>query len=214
MFKLADKNIMFEPFAMIFIFLTSELGLSRYSKNHSSKTKSLNKDEFVVLFKNSFKSFNLSRIKESFLHLVFAKIDKNRDGLITFEEYLDWVKRFLAVLKYYGDEFWVNPDDDINYGVDNFMEKEKAIAKPIVAKQAFSYIKFKFSNFDFAIQVRKRMFDCLIPFDKNRDQKFDEREVTDALVTLLKENEHELYYMVKNVFRYAKTGNHLAVTFD
>lgn len=170
LFKLTDKTILFEPFAMIFIYLVAELGLSRYSKNHNVTVKTLNKDEFVILFRNSFKVFEVSRIRVEFLWRVFAKIDKNNDGLISFEEYLDWVKRFLAVLKYFGDEFWVYPDDDINSGLDNFLIKDKPIVEPIKPKEKFSYIKFQFSNYDFAMQVRKRMYDCLVPFDRNRDK--------------------------------------------
>jgi Ca2+-binding EF-hand superfamily protein len=170
LFKLTDKTILFEPFAMIFIYLVAELGLSRYSKNHNVSVKTLNKDEFVILFRNSFKVFEVSRIRVEFLWRVFAKIDKNNDGLISFEEYLDWVKRFLAVLKYFGDEFWVYPDDDINSGLDNFLIKDKPIVEPIKPKEKFSYIRFQFSNYDFAMQVRKRMYDCLVPFDRNRDK--------------------------------------------
>jgi len=44
---------------------------------------------------------------------------------------LDWVKRFLAVLKYFGDEFWVSPDDDINSSFDNFLDKDKVVIAPI-----------------------------------------------------------------------------------
>lgn len=82
--KLTDKNIEFEPFAMIFIYLVAELGLSRYSKNHGVTKKTLNKDEFVILFRNSFKVFEVARIRPEFLWRVFAKIDKNNDGLISF----------------------------------------------------------------------------------------------------------------------------------
>jgi hypothetical protein len=42
--KLADKTIQFEPFAIIFIYLVAELGLSRYSRNHNVTKKILNKD--------------------------------------------------------------------------------------------------------------------------------------------------------------------------
>lgn len=153
--------------------MVGELGLSRFSKNHSISKKTLNKDEFYIVFKNSFKVFEVSKINPEFLFKVFAKIDKNNDGLITFEEYLDWVKRFLAVLKYFGDEFWVSPDDDINSGVDTFLIKEKPVVQP--TRQRYSYIKFNFSDFSFANQVRKRMFEVLTRFDKNRDQLFDEK---------------------------------------
>jgi hypothetical protein len=80
------------------------------------------------------------------------------------------VKRFLAVLKYYGNEFWVTPDDDINSGYDDWLIKDKPVVQPVLPKERFSVIKFQFSNFDFAVQVRKRMYDCLIPFDRNKDR--------------------------------------------
>ena len=64
---MADKTIQFEPFAIIFIYLVAELGLSRYSRNHNVTKKVLNKDEFVILFRNSFKAFEVSRIRAEFL---------------------------------------------------------------------------------------------------------------------------------------------------
>lgn len=57
------------------------------------------------------------------------------------------------------------------------------------------------------------MFEALSQFDRNRDKLLDEKEITDALVNLLRENEHELYYMVKNVFRYDRNGDSM-VTYD
>lgn len=134
LFKLTDRTIKFEPFGIIFIYLVAELGLSRYSRYHNISKKVLNKDEFVILFRNSFKTFEVARIRADFLWKVFGKIDKNNDGLISFDEYLDWVKRFLSVLKYFGDEFWVTPDDDINSGFDYFLIKEKPVVEQVKPK--------------------------------------------------------------------------------
>ncbi len=45
-----------------------------------------------------------------------------------------------------------------------------------------------FSSYDLADRVRKRVWELLVPFDVNKDQKFDENEIHEALVKLLKEN--------------------------
>ena len=105
------KEITFEPFAEHFIFVIAELGLSRYCRNNQVGKKTINCEEFILIVINSFEFAKLSKFRASILCKIFAKIDKNCDGLITLDEYLDWVKRFLAVLKYFGDEFWVNEDD-------------------------------------------------------------------------------------------------------
>lgn len=47
----------------------------------------------------------------SFLELLYKIIDQNHDGVVSYEEYLDWIRRFIAVKKYYGDEFYFVEDD-------------------------------------------------------------------------------------------------------
>lgn len=74
-------------------------------------------------------------------------------------------------------------------------------------------IKFVFSNYDLSDLVRKRVWELLIPFDTNKDLTFDEDEIHKALIHLLKESEHELKYMTRNVFRYDKDGDK-NVTYD
>jgi len=101
------QYIQFETFVSAFIFLMAQIGLGRFSKNYSVGKKTLNRDEFVILLKTTFSFLKLSQFKNSILYKIFNKIDKNQDGWITYDEYLDWVSRFLAVLDYYGDEFWV-----------------------------------------------------------------------------------------------------------
>lgn len=97
------KTIEFEVFAVHFIYLISELGISRYAKNNPIGKKNLNKDEFVKVLKNTFSFLKLDSFKNSILYSIFGKIDKDQDGLISFDQYLDWVKRFLAVLHYFGN---------------------------------------------------------------------------------------------------------------
>lgn len=44
LFKLDQGSIQFIPFAIIFIYLVAELGLSRYQRNHESAKKTLTAD--------------------------------------------------------------------------------------------------------------------------------------------------------------------------
>ena len=47
----------------------------------------------------------------------------------------------------------------------------------------------------------------MIPYDVNQDKHFDEKEIQNALVGLLKENQYELAYVTRNVFRYDRDGD-------
>ena len=145
-----------------FIFLMAEVGLGRFSRNYPVGKKTLNREEFVILLKNSFSFLKLGQFKNSILFKIFAKIDKNQDGFITYDEYLDWVKRFLAVLNYYGDEFWVEEDDeDVN--------KEDAYDALPEAPKSKHCVKFIFSDYAFARQVRLRVYELLVKYDEDQN---------------------------------------------
>ncbi len=94
----------------------------------------------------------VAKIRDSLLHLIFAKIDKNHDGLISYLEYLDWVRRFLAVSKYLGDEFYV-PGDDLDLNGEDLFDIEK---KPVTSVNAVKQIenRFNFSDTALAYTVR------------------------------------------------------------
>jgi len=141
------------------------MGLARYSRNNPISKKTLNRDEFILVLKNSYIFAKLDKFKQVILYKIFAKIDKNNDGLITFEEYLDWVKRFLAVVRYFGDEFYVSEDD---YELDN--------SDPVEAEPVPMYhVKFVFSDYTFSKQVRARVYELLVPYDADRNQLFNEK---------------------------------------
>lgn len=69
--KLNFKVIAFEPFAIEFIYLIGELGLSRYSRNHPAAKRTLNRDEFIIVLTNSFEFAKLSKFKKSILYRIF-----------------------------------------------------------------------------------------------------------------------------------------------
>lgn len=192
--------------------------MSRYQRNHPSTKRTLSAEEFLVLLNNTFKFLNFGRIRKSILLLIFGLIDKNKDGVITLSEYLDWVKRFLAVDLNRGDEFYVKDDDESIEGGDIFEAETPLVILPDpqdkkLVSVSHKIIRFNFSNYDLSKQVRQRVHDLLVPFDTNKDLKFDEDEIKRALVELLKENETELKYVTRNVFRYDLDGDK-NVTYD
>jgi Ca2+-binding EF-hand superfamily protein len=65
----------------------------------------------LTLFKNSFATLQAHRVSERLLRKFFERIDTNHDGWISFAEYLQWVKYFLAVVVYNFLEFYIEEDD-------------------------------------------------------------------------------------------------------
>lgn len=157
LYTLASKNIEFVPFALIFIYLVAELGLSRFQKNHSNTKKSINFDEFLLLFKNSFNFLGIGRIKKFILSLIFQKIDKNHDGLITFDEYLEWVKKYLAVGVNRGEEYYTR-EDDAAIGSDGDLFEPEPPKNPESPKKVTTKVNFNFSDWNLAKAVRQRMW--------------------------------------------------------
>jgi len=52
------------------------------------------------VFKNSFAFIKFGNFKARILSKIFAKIDKNDDGLISYDEYEDWIRRFVLAINY------------------------------------------------------------------------------------------------------------------
>ncbi len=72
--------------------------------------------------------------------------------MISYDEYLDWVARFLSVSKYFGDEFYVPEDDE---DIDKSDPLDKVTTSPINSTTVVS--QFNFSDYGFAKQVRARV---------------------------------------------------------
>ena len=104
-------EIDFIEFVPYFVEHICNLGISSFLMNHPPGKRTLDRDEFVRLFKNSFYFLNVSRIKDELLWGFFAKIDKNNDGLISFQEYIRWVLDFLSPFNFLVDYYYFELDD-------------------------------------------------------------------------------------------------------
>ncbi len=43
---------------------------------------------------------------------LFGTVDLNKDGTITYEEYMLWVKNYLSKSELYGDAYYIPEDDE------------------------------------------------------------------------------------------------------
>lgn len=56
---------------------------------------------------NSFPFADFAALKREAMDKLFGTIDLNKDGTITYEEYMLWVKNYLAVSDLYGDGYYI-----------------------------------------------------------------------------------------------------------
>jgi Ca2+-binding EF-hand superfamily protein len=125
-------TLTFDVFAPFFIVHAADLGLSKFAKQHPNQ-RNLSRDEFILVFRASFYMLNIDRVSDRLLWRFFEKIDTNKDGLISFAQYLDWVKNFLAVRAYFGLLYYLEEDDaDLPIGIDLILtEEQMALTKKL-----------------------------------------------------------------------------------
>jgi len=87
-----DKNIEFEEFAPFILTHTAEIALQRFHYQQTLGKNSLTKDEFKLVFREAYHFLkDLMTRTEHVLGAIFDELDTNRDGLITYKEYMTWV---------------------------------------------------------------------------------------------------------------------------
>lgn len=133
-------------------------------------------------------------------------IDTNKDGLITFKQYMRWIKDFLAVLKYYG----VLPD------IDN--KRLGGVNRAILDEESYKtkigrVIPFKFSSYGLAKRVRERTLQLVEKFDDNKNKNLEDNEIVIILQKLLNSDKFDIFYVQANVFRYDANSDGL-ITYD
>lgn len=159
-----------EVFTPFFIVHAGELGLSKFAKQHPNQ-RTLTLDEFILLFRASYYMLNVDRVSSRLLGHFFHKIDTNKDGQISFGEYLDWVKNFLAVRSYSGLQYYIEEDDaDLPIGADFILTDEQLA---LIKKQRY-FNPFKFSSLDLARRARKRTLELIEQFDVNQNRNLED----------------------------------------
>jgi Ca2+-binding EF-hand superfamily protein len=68
---------------------------------HFSGKTHFTKDEFIKLIRFTLNFIDIGRVQDILLFRLFDRIDTNKDGLISVDEYNRWFTNFLAVLSYY-----------------------------------------------------------------------------------------------------------------
>jgi len=153
---------------------------------------------------------NVERVTDRLLWKFFEKIDTNKDGLISYSEYMDWIKNFLAVKAYFGLQYYIEEDDaNLPIGADLILTEEQLA----LTKKAHFLISFKFSSLDLARRARKRTLELIEIFDVNKNRNLEENEIIEILTKLMKSDEFDIFYVLANVFRYDVNNDGL-VTYD
>lgn len=112
----------------------------------------------------------VERVSDRLLWKFFEKIDTNKDGLISFGEYLAWVSDFLAVLAYFGLEYYIVEDDeDLAIGADMILSNML-----LVKTKEYIASDFHFSSLDLARRVRNRMLKLIEQYDSNHNFNLEE----------------------------------------
>lgn len=86
-----DKNIEFEEFAPFILIHSAEIALQRFHLQQVLGKSSLTNQEFKLIFHEAYHFLKTLHTNEEVLNSIFAELDRNRDGLVTYKEFMTWV---------------------------------------------------------------------------------------------------------------------------
>ena len=159
-------------FCPYFVEHVGNLGISDFLSNHPPGKKTINRDEFVRLFRHSFYFLNVSRIQDELLWGHFAKIDTDNDGLITFDQYIEWLKSFLCPAAFNTDSYYFELDDAA-LGLGNGLITTEIVVPKKDLSSLSKLTKVSFSDLTLAKDTRANLMKLLHRFDKNQNYIFE-----------------------------------------
>lgn len=172
------------------------MGLSKFSRQNPNK-RALNRDEFVIVFRESYNLLDSYRISTPLLWRFFDKIDTDHDGHISYLEFSDWIRNFLAALSISSDDFYFESDDEnLEKGINSISSQTKTNQVKVES------VVPTFSDLDLARRARLRCLQLIESFDTNKNRNMEQYEIIAILKILMKSDEFDVFYVVANVFRY------------
>jgi Ca2+-binding EF-hand superfamily protein len=86
-----DKNIEFEEFAPFILNHAAEIALQRFHFQQTLGKNSLTSQEFRTVFREAYHFLKTLDKSDSILNTIFGELDTNKDGLVTYKEFMTWV---------------------------------------------------------------------------------------------------------------------------
>lgn len=86
-----DKNIEYEEFAPFILTHTAEIALQRFHFQQTLGKNTLTNAEFKLVFREAYHFLKSLNTTDGVLNAIFSELDTNKDGLITYKEYMTWV---------------------------------------------------------------------------------------------------------------------------
>lgn len=195
---------------VFFIKHTSEIGLDRFNRTRGGAgNRQINLKEFIALFRRSFGFLQSLNLSDDDVTKIFRWIDQDRDGVISYKEYLQWTLELLKFREANGTPCYFQAISSQTF----IPAPPPAVAAPVVSKiidkPSTRWVFSSRALADNAFQHTSRFF---LTFDANGNKFADPEEIIAILKALLKENNYEIEYVLSNFFRYTRDNG--PVTFE
>lgn len=112
--SIGKNEISLLDFTQRYLEYSGEVGLKSFNSLRKESESILSSGDFYNLFISSFRMLDSMRVRETFVKLIFDSIDSNRDGQISPDEYITWVKDFIGnphPLQNQRKRYYVREDD-------------------------------------------------------------------------------------------------------
>lgn len=153
----------------------------------------------MTLFSKSFGFLQSLRLTEEDIRKIFRWIDQDRDGIISYKEYLQWTLELLKFREANGTPCYFQATP-----LPAPVPVEKPAPQSVIIDKAGT--RWVFTSRVLAENALQQALRILLGFDANNNKFADPEEIVEILKALLRENQHEIDYVLVNYFRYTKGG--------